>query len=645
MIFCHFSQTETGKVEIAFMTAGIPEHSGKQTFKQILVFLCLLILTGFVYHELGSSDFVSMDDPVYVTENPYVNQGLSLKGLRWSLDFGHDSGPYWMPLTMLSHMADCSLFGLDPSMHHLHNLLLHLLNTCLLFLFFYKVSGDYPKSLLIAALFALHPLNVESVAWVTSRKNVLSTLCFFSTMLLYVRYLKRKDLMGYGLVFLFYVLGLMAKASVITLMFSLLLFDMWPFYRFLLFKQQDGPVVFKFFDRRNLVAVAEKIPFLIVTALVLYLNFSKAAFVNEATTMDKVPLFLRLSNAVTAYVVYMAQTVMPWPLSVHYPYPVAVPLWKSVPSFLVLVSVSVYALINLKKKPYIAVGWFFFMGNLVMVSGLIQGGLWPAHADRFMYIPGIGLSIMVVWGLSEKVKGKKAWTWGIGACLIFATLSHVQVKHWKNSRTLYEQALAVHPQDMVSMVNLAFALDKEGKGDDALAYYRKIIERYPEYAEVHVNMAVILAEKNLDDEALVHFDEATKRAPGSKTAWFNKGLFHERRNETEQALLCFRQVIALEPKHMKSLQAMAGLYLRNKEYQKASELYEQALDVIPEAGLSIRYNLACVHALKNDREKALDYLEAIVADGFDRLDVMKQDVQLENLRQTARFRKLTGETP
>jgi tetratricopeptide (TPR) repeat protein len=623
------------------MTDAIKQQNGKGRFIKILEFSLLLFLTVIVYHQVGTFDFISMDDPIYVTDNPYVNQGFTAEGVRWSLDFDHDSGPYWMPLTMFSHMADCEFFGLDPSKHHIHNLILHLLNTCLLFFFFYRVTGDYGKSLFISALFALHPLNVESVAWVTSRKNVLSTFFLLSTLLAYHRYIKQKNFSRYLLVFVLYFLGLTAKASVITLIFSLLLLDVWPFHRFLLFREGEY-VRLKVFHRRNIVPILEKIPLLIVTGLILYLNFSKASFVHEATPMDKVGMGLRFANALVAYVVYMVQTLWPYNLSVHYPYPASVPFWKSIPAFAVLASASVYALANLKRRPYVAVGWFFFVGNLVMVTGMIQGGLWPAHADRFMYVPGIGLFIILAYGLGERFKGSKAWAMAIVFCLVLAGFAHVRVSDWKDSITLYTQAFKVHPQDMVSTVNLAFALDKAGKGREALPYYEKIVERYPEYAEVHANMSVILAEQGNDEAALFHFEQAVQRSPSSVTIWFNKGLFHERRNESEQATESFRKVLELQPKHAESLQRLGGIYIRKKDYNKAADLYEKAIQAMPEATLSIRYNLACVYALNNDKDKALKYLREIVANGFDRFDVMKADEQLENVRETADFKTIVG---
>jgi tetratricopeptide (TPR) repeat protein len=631
------------------MTGQSEGQAGNNRFARWLVFGILLFLTFIVYHQVGTFDFISMDDPFYVTDNPFVNRGITLEGVKWSLDFGHSSGPYWMPFTMLSHMADCQYFGLDPSKHHLHNLVLHLVNVALLFLFLYRATGDYGKSLFVSALFAVHPLNVESVAWVTSRKNVLSTLFLLLTLLSYLRYVEQKTPARYLFVILFYFMGLAAKASVITLIFSLLLLDSWPFYRFILFRE-GGETAMRFFDRRNIVPILEKIPLFIVTGLILYLNFSKASFSHEATPMDKVGMALRLSNAMTAYVVYMVQTLFPVSLSVHYPYPASVPLWKSLPSAAVLAGLAVLSLRHLKEKPWLAVGWFFFIGNLVMVSGVIQGGLWPAHADRFMYVPGLGLFMILAWGLGEKVKGSSAWGVSIVFCLVLAGLAHVRVSDWKDSVTLYTRAVNVDPNDVVSTVNLAFALDKTGKSGEALPFYEKIVERYPQYGEVHANMAVIYARKGDREKAEYHFERAVHYSPKLVTAWFNKGLFHRGRGEWDKAEESFAKVIELRPDHADALQELAGIYIGKMDYDKAARLYTMALEDLPGAGMSIKYNLACVYALKNDKEKALKYLKEIMDQGFERIDVMKNDRQLDNLRNTEEFRKMiegrqAGEQP
>ncbi len=345
-------------------------------------------------------------------------------------------------------------------------------------------------------------------------------------------------------------------------------------------------------------------------------------------------------NALVAYVTYMVQTVWPLNLSVHYPYPESVSLWKTVPAVFILAGISVAALVNFKRRPWIFVGWFFFIGNLVMVSGVIQGGLWPAHADRFMYVPGIGLFILIAWLGAEKLKGSAAWGAAIVFCLFLAGLSPVRVADWKDSVTLYRKALDVNSADMVSTVNLAFALDRAGQSGEALPYYEKIVERYPAYAEVHANMAVILAEQGQAERAGHHFDQAVERAPKSVTAWFNKGLFHQRLQETDRAGACFEKVLELKPDHPEALQNLATMHIMDRHYDKAEVLYKKALGHLPGAGLSIRYNLACVYAMSRKNDKALETLRGLVADGFDRIDLLMHDEQLENVRGTKEFRGL-----
>ncbi|WP_459925442.1 tetratricopeptide repeat protein [Desulfatiferula olefinivorans] len=604
----------------------------------------VLAVTVLVYQGVLSSDFISMDDPVYVTDNPFVNRGFSRDGIRWAFDFGHESGPYWMPVTMLSHMADVHLFGLDPSMHHGHNLILHLLNVLLLSTFFMKVSGDYSKSLLIAALFALHPLNVESVAWVTSRKNVLSTVFWLSAMLAYLRYLTRKDLVSYLMVFVCFVLGLMAKASVITLIFSLLLLDIWPFHRFLLFRE-GGTTRYRLRTLMNLTPVLEKIPFLVFTGLVLYVNFTKTSFVGEATTLDAVPMAVRLSNAVSAYGVYLVQMIWPVGLSVHYPYPESISLWKTLPTLALLVTVTGAVLWQARLRPFLMVGWFWFIGNLVMVSGLIQGGLWPAHADRFMYVPMIGLLTALAWAGGQRPPTRPFVVTAAAVCLCLAVLTWIQVGHWKDGIRLYRHALAVNPDDRASLVNLAFALDKAGKGAEAVPHYQAILEYYPHYAEVHVNLGVILAGQGRDTEALVHFERAMALKPSLESAVQNAAVIYEKHGRIDDAVAAGEILWSRQPDNMKRLSALTRLLVDNGRLKRAAEVYEKALTVLPGARVSLCYNLACVYAMDGQTDRAMDYLNRALAAGFNRRDLLARDEQLDRLRSLPEFKRLLEGTP
>lgn len=601
--------------------------------------LLVLAVTFSAYFGVLSSDFISMDDPVYVTHNPFVNQGFSKEGIRWAFDFGHDSGPYWLPLTMMSHMLDCEWFGLNPAMHHLHNLILHMINVVLLFMFIFKISGSYGKSLFIAALFALHPLNVESVAWVTSRKNVLSTFFWLSAMLVYIRYQNKQTFLNYGVLFILYVLGLMSKASVITLVFSLLLLDIWPFHRFLVFREK-GKNVFRFKTVKNIQPVLEKVPFLIFTGLVLWANFSKASFVSEATTMDVVPMGLRLSNAMTAYGIYVFQVFFPVNLSVYYPYPASIPWWILLTALVFFLVLAGTTLALFREKPWFFVGWFWFVGNLVMVSGIIQGGSWPAHADRFMYVPALGLFIVLAWGMQHRLNPRTLAGLSVVFVLVLGVMTRMQVTYWKDGITLYRHALHVHDNDRAALVNLAFALDKAGRSDEALPYYQRILKLYPDYAEVHSNLGSLLASQGDTEGALVHFNRAVALKPDLESAWLNAGMIYERQDQPEKAVTCYEQVLEIAPDNMKVLSTLGRLLVELGRLDRAAYWYESSLLAMPGARVSLSYNLACVYALKKESETALYYLKLAIQNGFDRWDIMDADPQLEYVRNTPQYQSL-----
>jgi len=555
----------------------------------VLICAGLALVTFIIYYNVLSSDFLSIDDPVYVTANPYVTKGVTLEGISWALDFGHENGPYWMPLTMLSHMIDCQLFGLDPSKHHLTNLFFHILNAILVFLFFFKVTGDRWKSALIAALFALHPLNVESVAWITSRKNVLNTFFWLMTMLMYIRYLERKEISAYLTVLLFFLAGLMTKPAIITLIFSLLLLDMWPLHRFILFKGQDEKVTLKFFSKKNIQPLIEKLPFFALTAILLTMNFRADNFASEATGMDMVPATLRLANAVVSYIIYIFKVLLPLKLSVFYPYPTSIPFWQTAISGLILIVVSVVSIVTLKKHAWFFTGWFWFIGNLVMVSGIIQGGLWPAYADRFMYIPQLGLFVLLIWGGSALFSGIsspfKRYVPAVVVTIFIAFLAaktYMQVQYWENGIKLYSHALSVNKNDAVSKVNLAFALDKAGKTEEAVSYYKDVIMLYPDYWQANSNLGVILVQLGREDEALLYLNEALRVNSKAAVALYNVGLLYEKKKLDDKALDFFIRAAEINSSDFDTVFKAGLIYERNKAFEKAAKYFKLALTVRPE---------------------------------------------------------------
>jgi len=368
--------------------------------------LILIFVTAAAYGQLSECDFVGFDDYVQLVDNPYLHEGITAETIAWA--FGFEKFTYWHPLTWLSHMLGFQMFGLNPGMQHLINLFFHIANTLLLFCVLKRMSGAFWQSAFVAGLFALHPLNVESVAWVTERKNVLSTFFWMLTMLAYVCYAARPSVLRYLAVFAALALGLMAKPMLVTMPFVLLLLDYWPLERFQLGRHagnvssETGTFVNSGYQPwPGSRLVAEKIPLLVLAAVSI--NMSTLSVQNLDTTIltGSVPMKLKISNALVSYVIYIKKMLWPSGLAVLYPYPEAVPLWQAVGAGLLLAGVTMLVLRKIKLQPYLSVGWLWFIGTFVPVIGLVQVGLWPAMADRFAYVPLVGLFILIAWGISD----------------------------------------------------------------------------------------------------------------------------------------------------------------------------------------------------------------------------------------------------
>jgi len=372
-------------------------------------FICvfLILATLAVYWQVQHHAFVNYDDSFYVTDNRHIQEGLTLESVRWA--FTTTYGGNWHPLTWLSHMLDHKLFGMNPGRHHLTSLILHVLNTLLLFLVFKKMTGDSWPSGFVAALFALHPLHVESVAWIAERKDVLSTFFWMLTMWSYIRYIERPATGRYLTALLFFSLGLMAKPMVVTLPFVLLLLDYWPLNRL-----QNQPSNAKITSQTKtdfLGLVREKIPFFILVEMSCVATFYAQNQAGAMVSLDSIPFIARFANAVLSYATYMGKMIWPSNLAVIYMYPEMVSWWQAAAAGLALASIFSAAFIFIKKKPYFAVGWLWFAGTLVPVIGLVQVGS-QSMADRYTYIPLIGLFIVIAWGVPElvaRLPRKKTW--------------------------------------------------------------------------------------------------------------------------------------------------------------------------------------------------------------------------------------------
>lgn len=360
----------------------------------ISLFLVMAILA--VYLQVRNHDFINFDDDLYVTINPHVQAGLTLDSITWA--FTSTRASNWHPLTWLSHMLDCQIYGMNPGQHHLTNVLFHILNTLLLFFVFMRMTKDLWQSGFVAALFALHPLHVESVVWLAERKDVLSTFFWMLTLWSYVRYVERSGLNRYLPVLFFFILGLMAKPMLVTLPFVLLLLDYWPLKRFRLGSSEDGQDCRP--ERFYLGFIWEKIPLFLLSAGSSVITYMVQKSSGAVSTLAVIPVHVRIANAIVSYVSYIGKMIWPHNLTILYPYLKSIIYWQVVGAGLLLAVITVVVFRMMKTKPYVAVGWFWFLGTLVPVIGLVQVGL-QAMADRYTYVPLIGLFIMVAWGVPD----------------------------------------------------------------------------------------------------------------------------------------------------------------------------------------------------------------------------------------------------
>jgi tetratricopeptide (TPR) repeat protein len=472
---------------------------------KLMISLLLILAIIIAYSQVKNFDFVGYDDQEYVTENSRVKKGLTVEGLKWAFTSFHSAN--WHPITWLSHMLDCELYGLNPMGHHWTNLIIHMANTILLFLVLKLMTGAIWRSAFVAALFALHPLHVESVAWVSERKDVLSTFFGLLTMGAYYYYVKTSGLKNYLLVIIFLSLGLMAKPMLVTFPFVLLLLDFWPLKRFKLnndrMLQTDRVTFFGFQGFFRLLL--EKIPLVIPVVISCILTFLAQKNYGAVQALEALPLINRIANALISYSSYVLKMIWPSSLAVFYPYSKDLPLWKTGMSCLLLLSVFVFVFRTMKAKPYLLVGWLWYIGTLVPVIGLVQVGE-QAMADRYTYIPLIGLFIMVSWGMSDltfKWHYRKIFL-GVCAMIILAALTastFFQTGHWKNGITLFENAIKVSENNYKAQNNLGAAFSPVDL-DKAIFHFKEALKIKPDYVMALYNLGTALSDKGNYDEAV-----------------------------------------------------------------------------------------------------------------------------------------------
>jgi Flp pilus assembly protein TadD len=563
--------------------------------------LCLLIIfiTLLVYGQVWKYDFLIWDDPLYVTANFYIQTGFHWDSIRWAFTTNH--GATWLPLTWLSYMLDYQLYGLSPGGYHLTNLFWHLLNCLLLFRILQSMTRENWPSFFVAILFAIHPLRVESVAWVTERKDVLSAFFWLLTTWLYLRYVRVPVLKNFIPVIVSMGLGLMAKPMLVTLPFALLLLDFWPLRRVQAY-------------RSWISLLKEKIPLFVLALISAALTIWAQTSVITMFPWDSKPLPLRIENAVISYVGYLYKIFWPVGLSAFYPYPDSgFPLWKLGLASITLGGLTWLAWRSRRRFPYVLIGWLWFVGTLVPVIGIVQVA-GHALADRFTYIPSIGIFIIIAWGIRDSISLRPPYRWGLvlactSAVIVLSALCHIQVQHWRNSITLFQHALSVQEDNSLAHACLGAAFLQQGNPELAEKHLTRALEINPNYPEALNDLGMILLDKGMYREAVTRFSQALTLHPNYAEAHNNLGLTLTRVNRFPEAIEHYKIAIALDPMFPKAINNLGAALAQQGRLEDAKPYFLQALTIQPSYN-DVYNNLGLLYYQQQDYANSRTYFES-----------------------------------
>src|SRR5664280_1181023 len=596
------------------------EATRQKNLMPVLICLALAILTVITFWSLKDCGFINLDDNIYVYENASVQSGLNWNSIGQAFSSELTKVGHWHPLTWLSWMLDYQIFGLNPQGFHLVNLLFHVMNTLLLFLILRRMTTNLWPSAFVAALFAIHPLHVESVAWIAERKDVLSTFFWMLTLGAYSYYVESPGFRRYCFVFLFFALGLMAKPMLVTLPFVLLLLDYWPLRRFQE-RRQDQKVQTeksklltsdkkkKKSKKNDVVTVKEtlevkkpadpeykwsliypllweKVPLFVLVILSSLATYMAAQSAGAVTSIEKLPLGVRIGNAFVSYIAYIGKMIWPSNLAVFYPYPKGLILWQVIGSVLLLIAITLVVIWRAKKSPYLATGWLWYAGTLVPVIGIVQAGV-QAMADRYTYISLIGLFIMVAWGLPEllkKWKYRKEILFTASALIILclSIITWTQVGYWQNSISLFDHTLKVTDNNWFtysSRGNTYYAL---GNYQQALDDYDRAIEIKPGYAMAYNNRGNAYNVLGNYSQAIEDYGRAIEIKPGYAEAYYNRGTSYNSIGNYQQAIADLKRAIEIKPVYPEAYINRGFAYKGLGNYQQAIEDYGRAIDTKPD---------------------------------------------------------------
>jgi tetratricopeptide (TPR) repeat protein len=550
-----------------------PPPAARSTLPVKLVAALLAIVTLGLFAPVAGFEFVNYDDPMFITNNRHVPKGFTWDNIVWAL---RNSDAYlWHPMTWFSHMLDYRLYGLKPAGHHVTNVLLHAGSTVLLFLTLRRMTGTLWRSAAVAALFAWHPLHVQSVAWVAERKDVLSCFFWMLTLWCYARYVERPGAGRYALMTVTFALGLMSKPMVVTLPCVLLLLDIWPLRRINLAALPSRAEVWKLFR--------EKIPLFVLVAAGSLVTLKVMTAV--LTPTDRLSLGQRFANSVISYVRYLGDVFWPAKLAVFYPLPDAFPIWQVVGASVLLIAITWVVVYALRREGSLAVGWFWFLGTMVPTIGLIQNG-GQAMADRYTYIPYVGAFILIVWAVGAiaqarpKISRLLAGITG-GALVACLVLTHLELRHWRNSITLFTHAVASTKDNYVAHYNLAVALDAAGRIPEAVEQYRQAVRAAPEQLEAAQNLAVLLYGMGQVPESITIYEDILRRNPNYAQALVGLGAALDGRGETVKAMELYQRALRAKPDHVAAYIGLGMSMAAQGKPAEAVGYYREALKYSP----------------------------------------------------------------
>ena len=537
--------------------------------KAPLIYAFLILVSLVAFWPVTHADFISIDDNEYITENRHVQNGLTLEGVRWAFATGHAAN--WHPVTWLSHMLDVQFFGLNPHRHHVINLLFHVANSALLFLALHRMTKALWQSAFVAALFALHPLHVESVAWVAERKDVLSTLFWMLTLCAYYRYAEHRSVRRYLPVLIFLALGLMAKPMLVTLPFVLLLLDYWPLKRL---AQSEGMVPDdQRWHLRELLA--EKIPLFVLAAISCVVTYLVQQHGGAVGSIERLPLEARIANGFVSYIAYIVKTIWPAKLAFFYPYERLLPAWQVLAAAVLFTALTFAVVAMAKRYKYLPVGWLWYAGTLVPVIGLVQVG-YQGRADRYTYIPLIGLFIMVAWLIPEvlsKWRHSRKLLIPLSALILLCCfiVTRTQTMYWQNSFVLFDHALEVTRNNDVAYVARGNAYEALGNYAQAINDYGKALKISPGIASAYNNRGVAYAALGDQEQAIKDYDRATEIDPRYGSAFANRGMAYAVMGYHEKAIEDYNRAIEINPRLAAAYLGRAASYHRLNDEKRAYE--------------------------------------------------------------------------